>query len=639
MKTIAKIFGLVAVASFALALVVTPVKAATVDELMAQITALTAQLNAMKGGSMMTSSATFNSNLTVGSTGADVTALQNWLASKGFLSATARGYFGPATKAALAAYQASVGITPATGYFGPITRAKVNAEAGSMTTGGTTTTTTTTTTTSGISTNGAEGTITVSQESSGVKTTVYENDSQVPVLGFKIEAKNSDVSFQRVKLNLGTSTNYYTKAFTKFYLTDASGKVLASVPLNSSTVTRDTGYSPVAYTVTIANFSTVIPKDSKYSFYIKADVSNSISSEYRGTYTLALASTDPVRVVDGAGIDQYGGGPSITQNVTVSRSLADSATLTLSTDPNVLKAQTVVANKGSNNDELDAQPVASFTALAEKDGVLIRDLTVTASSTVGQATQPTAYLYVDGSQIASASASVNGATTTYAFTSIDYSIPKDVTKTFEVRVDVRTATTVADNFVVTGVTVPSAESKTSGNGITVSPLATVGNTIAFVSKGSSVQLSSNNIDIAVSKDQNAATIEAHLTATFNVTITAIGADAVFTAPTSSFAFTLIKNGVATTTPAGNLTVYYPSTVPSGATNYSATGFTIPRNATVTIPVTYKVDAVGSSTVSGVLPNGNYSVRLGTINYTSGGTAISNDYSTNSAWVTSEKVRP
>ena len=35
----------------------------------------------------------------------------------------AYGYFGNLTKAAVAAYQTSVGITPAVGYFGPITRA------------------------------------------------------------------------------------------------------------------------------------------------------------------------------------------------------------------------------------------------------------------------------------------------------------------------------------------------------------------------------------------------------------------------------------------------------------------------------------------------------------------------------------
>jgi hypothetical protein len=72
------------------------------------------------------SNASFNRDLTVGSTGTDVTELQNFLIAKGFaIQAGATGYFGGQTQAALARYQASVGIHPAAGYFGPITRAEV----------------------------------------------------------------------------------------------------------------------------------------------------------------------------------------------------------------------------------------------------------------------------------------------------------------------------------------------------------------------------------------------------------------------------------------------------------------------------------------------------------------------------------
>jgi peptidoglycan hydrolase-like protein with peptidoglycan-binding domain len=64
------------------------------------------------------------SNLSLGSKGAEVTTLQIFLESKGLLvmpAGVAKGYFGPLTKAALIAYQASVDV-PATGYYGPITR-------------------------------------------------------------------------------------------------------------------------------------------------------------------------------------------------------------------------------------------------------------------------------------------------------------------------------------------------------------------------------------------------------------------------------------------------------------------------------------------------------------------------------------
>jgi peptidoglycan hydrolase-like protein with peptidoglycan-binding domain len=73
----------------------------------------------------------FNTNLTVGSTGADVVALQTWLISSGYSipsiasGAAAKGYFGSQTKAAVVAYQAANGI-PNTGFVGPLTRAKLN---------------------------------------------------------------------------------------------------------------------------------------------------------------------------------------------------------------------------------------------------------------------------------------------------------------------------------------------------------------------------------------------------------------------------------------------------------------------------------------------------------------------------------
>ncbi len=101
--------------------------------LLAQIQQLQTQLGAPQGPSM--ASFNFTRSLTVGSTGNDVKALQQFLNSNGAqVAATGAGspgnestYFGPKTRAALAVYQASVGISPAIGFFGSITRGRVNA--------------------------------------------------------------------------------------------------------------------------------------------------------------------------------------------------------------------------------------------------------------------------------------------------------------------------------------------------------------------------------------------------------------------------------------------------------------------------------------------------------------------------------
>lgn len=78
----------------------------------------------------------FKANLTVGSLGSEVKALQEFLNAHGYTVApTGAGSpgnetskFGPATKAALIKYQKAKGITPAAGYFGAKTRAAINAE-------------------------------------------------------------------------------------------------------------------------------------------------------------------------------------------------------------------------------------------------------------------------------------------------------------------------------------------------------------------------------------------------------------------------------------------------------------------------------------------------------------------------------
>lgn len=79
-------------------------------------------------GTVPTVSLSFTRDLTLGSTGADVTLLQKTLLAKGFTVIESTGYFGETTKAAVAKYQISIGISPADGYFGAMTRAALNTE-------------------------------------------------------------------------------------------------------------------------------------------------------------------------------------------------------------------------------------------------------------------------------------------------------------------------------------------------------------------------------------------------------------------------------------------------------------------------------------------------------------------------------
>jgi hypothetical protein len=97
--------------------------------LQTQVAALLAQLAALQGGT--SAPASFTRDLTIGSTGSDVTAIQIWLNGHGFVLVSSgagspgneTSRFGALTRSALAKWQASVGISPAAGYFGAKTRA------------------------------------------------------------------------------------------------------------------------------------------------------------------------------------------------------------------------------------------------------------------------------------------------------------------------------------------------------------------------------------------------------------------------------------------------------------------------------------------------------------------------------------
>src|SRR3989344_3684600 len=127
--------------AIALAFVVTPVttSAATIAELQAMIASLSAQLAALSGTPATTGGYTFNTNLMVGSKGADVMNLQKVLNMSADTQVASTGagspgnetsFFGPATKAAVMKFQTKNGISPVAGYVGPVTRAKLNSMGG-----------------------------------------------------------------------------------------------------------------------------------------------------------------------------------------------------------------------------------------------------------------------------------------------------------------------------------------------------------------------------------------------------------------------------------------------------------------------------------------------------------------------------
>lgn len=554
---------------------------------------------AAKAAVSSSASVSFTRDLTVGSSGADVTALQNAI---GVTPAT--GYFGSLTKAAVQKYQASKGL-PATGYVGVLTRAELNKSST-----GTTGSTGSTGTTGTVVNSGVEGTLTASKASIS-NSTVREGDVMKTILGVKLEAKLSDINVQRVKVNLGTSTTIYTKIFKTLYLTDDSGKVLAQADLNSNTVVKDTD-NGTAYALTFGGFSYNVPKDSTKYLWVKGDVYSSIKTEDQYTRTISLFGTNAIRGVDGAGIDQYAGTNAITQSISLGTTVADSANVKLSTNSANFKAADVIASNGTDEDELDMLNVLAFDLKAEKDTMLVTDITATIAKTgTGAATATRAHLYDGATPIDSEDIS-NGSVT---FDDIDLSIAKDTTKTLTIKVDVREANATASNItasiaaggVVAENSVGTTRSTTGSASGETMVIRNAGILASLQGTPSVTSTTNTNSDISTTTSK----------VTFTVNLQAVGDAILFgtQAASSTFGFTTYDNDTASALNVASSTSFAQ---PSGG-DVTTTGlaggvsFKIKEGGSASVPVTFT--AVNRNVAGALLDvSHNYKVALSSIKW-------------------------
>lgn len=620
--------------------------AMTVAELQAQINALMAQLSALQGGSVSTGT-TFTQNLTVGSTGSEVTALQQMLVAQGHLvmpAGTAYGYFGSLTKAAVAKWQAANGIAPAAGYFGAISRAKANMSGSTTTTTGGTTTTPT-----GITTPGVEGTITATVASTPTGVKLYEGDSKKAVAGIQIEAKLSDMKVERVKLNLGTSTNIYRKIASKIYIMDGS-TTLASVDLNSDTVVKESSN----YFITVTGLNFVVPKDSKKNLTIALDAMSTWDTTYDANSWTITVPIDGVRAVDGAGVNQYSPSTAFSRNFTSESELIADATLKVSLNSNSPKVADLIAADGSDEDEKDGVELLRFDVRAEKDNVEITDLiaTITRSGS-GAATTTTIYLMdgntvldsVDGTTI-----SVTGGNVT--FEDIDYVVSKDSTKTLRIVADIADANGTSATYYAT---------VSSGANITAENSA--GDTLASGSKtgsatgesqvvrnvGVEVTLVSKSITKSSTPSQNNVSTST-AEATFTLRVKAVGGDILLgeAASATPFAgnkgdagddaptFVIYKDGSSSSTGGASTTGY---TIPtSGTTSSGSNTRLLSEGTSIEFPVSFLFE--GRTTASALLSTGSYAVQVSKLNWvSSSGLQTSTFMSSSLDWRTSTVSMP
>ena len=123
--------------------------ASTIANVQASLTGGTPSSTTTGSTTTTTNTCTFTKDLTMKSSGSEVTGLQQALINGGYsIPAGATGYFGGQTRAAVVAWQKATGVTPAAGYFGAKSRGAFKLSCS----GSSSTTTTTTTTGTGAGT-------------------------------------------------------------------------------------------------------------------------------------------------------------------------------------------------------------------------------------------------------------------------------------------------------------------------------------------------------------------------------------------------------------------------------------------------------------------------------------------------------
>ncbi len=473
-KVIAGLVGL----ALAIVFVVTPVttKAQTIAELQAQINALLATIASLQGsvgGTSGSMSYTFNSDLTVGSTGSDVVALQTYLEERAFLtmpSGVAKGYFGPLTQAATKSWQASVGL-PSTGYFGPLSRAKINAvapvvppatsgcPAGAMynsVTGAPCTTTPAPTAgcptgalfnsqtgapcTTVPPTGATEGSITTRLAATPPDNANVRQTTDVLVYGIEVEAVGSDMLTDRVDLQVSVTPTGGSASNPGIFINKIAAwqgsTMLKSWPISSTSFSKD---SADRYHIILSGLGVNVPRGTKkdITFSFSVNALNSTDANRAVTVQGYAGNTQNVRAMDTAGFASYAdmSGSANTRSHTFKP--AGSSTLTVSLN-NTLTPK-AANHKLSTTNGITKLIMQGFSAKSESGDSKITKVIVASNATATAGMPSTLYL-CDGADTACASplgsvTAGNADGVQSLFSSLSLSVPQDTTRNFLIAAD------------------------------------------------------------------------------------------------------------------------------------------------------------------------------------------------------------
>ncbi len=384
--------------------------AATIAELQAQINTLIAQITQLQNQSGTTSISsacpyTWSRNLTVGTAGADVLKLQQFLNSDPATVVAVSGVgskgletqnFGPLTAAAVTKFQnkykADVltpsGLSNGTGYFGPSTMAKANmlCKTAPVVSNPTTPTTPSTPTTSSTPNTQNEASLERYKTSSGDDTNLEEGQKNAQVMDVEFNVKDSDITISRVDVafdhQLGDETDPW-KTYREVALYVGNKKVSQINTSNKNAWTKNDPYTE-AYKVRLSGLDIQVDEGDTAEFSVAVTLQSSIDGADTGLSWDVFIPDSGIRARDTANIDQYIGSNTETVNIDINQEGAEDE-LSIKSSDNDPDA-TMLALK--DNGRSDWYTVFAFTLDTDesKNDIEVRSLPIAltvSSSTAG----------------------------------------------------------------------------------------------------------------------------------------------------------------------------------------------------------------------------------------------------------------
>lgn len=348
-------------------------------------------------GAQTTTVYTFTRDLTIGSTGADVTALQTWLIARGYsIPAGATGYFGTQTRAAVSAYQAANGISPTAGYFGPITRAHINQDVviptpdnddddDDMDDG------------DNDNLSGGEASLTDfdlrSEDGNG-----NENETEVEVFTAEFDVDDGDVRIERMDIMASSTDDNLEQApwdfFDRVVLFDADGDELMDMDVDNRDEWDET--EDDQYSLSLTGIDYVVDEGDTAEITVAFDIAGSIDNADLDQEFDFWVEDRGIRAVDAEGIQQYIGDDN--DIVTFGFGEEETGDLSIRSSSEDPEASILVSDE---DDESDDYTVFVFELENEEDvDTLLTDLTVGVTTSSGDADDVlrSATLMIDGDE-------------------------------------------------------------------------------------------------------------------------------------------------------------------------------------------------------------------------------------------------